>query len=111
MTAARPTGALSTARPPHGSGVWRVVEDGNSLGYAAGQELKPVTTFIGCKGVYSPDGKEAAFVEFSDDDQADFVKRASARAPAEATPVQDARQLSIKYNPQGRVREWRDVVD
>ncbi|CAK0869166.1 unnamed protein product [Prorocentrum cordatum] len=85
--------------------------DGNSLGYAAGQELKPVTTFIGCKGVYSPDGKEAAFVEFSDDDQADFVKRASARAPAEATPVQDARQLSIKYNPQGRVREWRDVVD
>ncbi|CAK0903612.1 unnamed protein product [Prorocentrum cordatum] len=98
-----------TATP--GTGVWRVVEEGNSFGYDVGREVKPVTVYIGCKGVYSPDGKDAVFVEFSDEDEADFVKRVAPRPRPKEAPAQDARTLAIKFNPQGRMRDWRDVVD
>eukprot|EP00959_Pyramimonas_sp_CCMP1952_P286121 5983070-Pyramimonas_sp.AAC.1 len=61
------------------------------------------------KGVYSPDGKDAVFVECSDEDQADFVQRVTPRPKVDPAPVQDARTLSIKFSPQGRMRDWRDV--
>ncbi|CAK0828904.1 unnamed protein product [Prorocentrum cordatum] len=94
-----------------GTGVWRVVEEGNSLGYDVGREVKPVMVYIGCKGVYLPDGKDAVFVEFSDEGEADFVKRVAPRPRPKEAPAQDARTLAIKFNPQGRMRDWRDVVD
>ncbi|CAK0890061.1 unnamed protein product, partial [Prorocentrum cordatum] len=104
-------GAVVAGTATPGTGVWRVVEEGNSLGYDVGREVKPVTVYIGCKGVYSPDGKDSVFVEFSDEDEGDFVKRVAPRPPPKESSAQDARTLAIKFNPQGRMRDWRDVVD
>ncbi|CAK0855314.1 unnamed protein product [Prorocentrum cordatum] len=104
-------GAMVAGTATPRTGVWRVVEEGNSLGYDVGREVKPVTVYIGCKGVYSPDGKDSVFVEFSDEDEGDFVKRVAPRPPPKESSAQDARTLAIKFNPQGRMRDWRDVVD
>ncbi|CAK0812161.1 unnamed protein product [Prorocentrum cordatum] len=104
-------GAVVAGTATPGTGVWRVVEEGNSLGYDVGREVKPVTVYIGCKGVYSPDGKDSVFVEFSDEDEGDFVKRVAPRPPPKESSAQDARTLAIKFNPQGHMRDWRDVVD
>ncbi|CAK0894817.1 unnamed protein product, partial [Prorocentrum cordatum] len=104
-------GAIVAGTATPRTGVWRVVEEGNSLGYDVGCEVNPVTVYIGCKGVYSPDGKDSVFVEFSDEDEGDFVKRVAPRPPPKESAAQDARTLAIKFNPQGRMRDWRDVVD
>ncbi|CAK0895979.1 unnamed protein product, partial [Prorocentrum cordatum] len=73
------------------------------LGLDLGLEVRPVKVFVGVKGACAPNGKDAVFVEFSDEEPVDFIARLAHRdrvAAAKAQP--DARALSVKIGPGGK---------